>query len=276
MNPIVSTITPCFRMERYLKKFLDELPNQTMFNELQVVLDHNEPTEQELIWVKDFQEKYPGRLKHIITNPVKPIGTSMNTCIKESDGEFLTIWNVDDLRTPNSLEIQVNLLRNTPCDVANGNFVIVPSFGSTVGKFIDHTIYTPKEFLRSMVLGPFFMFRKFLLEKSGMFDEQLKSGADFDLAIRLAVFGKVETTKEILGYYLDEGKGASTNGDGRQPLERTVIELRYGILDKVEQTLMHKALVGYDVRHVVIDGKKIYVGDIIPQYSDLLSTNRKP
>ncbi len=41
-----------------------------------------------------------------------------------------------------------------------------------------------------MILGPFFMVRRTLLDKTGWFDEQLKSGADFDLAMRMARCGK--------------------------------------------------------------------------------------
>ena len=35
--------------------------------------------------------------------------------------------------------------------------------------------------------------------------------------------------QEILGFYLNEGLGASTKPNSKQPLERTVIELRYGL-----------------------------------------------
>ena len=46
-KPLVSTITPCFRMKRYLQGFLESLPKQTFFEQLEVVLGHNEPTEEE-------------------------------------------------------------------------------------------------------------------------------------------------------------------------------------------------------------------------------------
>jgi len=50
----------------------------------------------------------------------------MNTCIKEAKGEYVTIWNVDDLRTPNSLEMQMKALDENP-DIAltYGDFIIV-------------------------------------------------------------------------------------------------------------------------------------------------------
>jgi hypothetical protein len=108
-----------------------------------------------------------------------------------------------------------------------------------------------------MILGPFFMFRKSLIEKCGYFDEQLRSGADFDFAVRATHHAnKIGYSKSILGYYLDEGKGLSTRGDGLQEVERTVIELRYGILDKVDHKFVERAN-QYDIKNIKIAGKDI-------------------
>lgn len=268
-NILVSTITPCYKGENYLEKFLCELPLQTYFEHMEVVLDHNEPTDKELALVKAFQKAYPNKIKHIIVNPVEPIGTSMNRCIQEASGKYVCIWNIDDLRTPNSIESQAKFLdENLEYDVVHGNFTIVNQFGSQQGNNIDHTwtLQQPNELTRGMMLGPFFMWRKSLCDKAGYFDEQLKTGADFDLAIRLASFAKIGMTKEMLGYYLDEGKGASTNGSEKQPIERTVIELRYNILDKVEEKWLPKALSQYQYQVIYNFGKKILVEDM---YKDL-------
>jgi len=264
-KPLVSTITPCYKMEKYLKLFLEKIPEQTYFENIQIVLDHNEPTNEELVWVEEFNKKFPGKIKHLVTNPVIPIGTSMNKCIQESDGNLLTIWNVDDLRTPDSIEKQVECYLKTGCNTIHGNFIIVNKFGSKTGKFIDHsfTLDYPENLLRGMHLGPFFMFEKEILEKSKSFDEQLKSGADFDLALRLALVGSVSMAPGILGYYLDEGLGASTRGDLLQPIERTLIEMRYKIEDKIDQRFI--PLVeekGYDKDNLICYGKKIPVKKI--------------
>lgn len=275
-KPLVSTITPSFRMERYLKEFLDQLPNQTIFDRLQVVLDHNEPTEQELKWVAEFQEKHPGVLKHIVVNPVEPIGTSMNRCIREADADVVCIWNVDDLRPPDSLESQLVVLQNEDCDVTYGNFIIVNKFPATEGRFVNQAWYDQWqiEYTRSMILGPFPMWKKALCDKAGLFDENLKSGADFDLAIRLAIHGKVKPTRKVVGYYLDEGRGASTRGDGRQPTERTVIELRYGILDKIDTRFIPKAVTEFNIRSISFGGKSYHVTDFVPDYDQFLKKNR--
>lgn len=267
-QPLVSTITPCFRMKRYLKKFLEWLPEQDVFEKLEIVLDHNEPDEEEIKWVQDFQEKYPNRIKHIIVEKVDPIGVSMNRCIKEASGEFVSIWNVDDLRTSVSISQQVEALQKTPgAEIAFGDYKIVTSFGMTEGEIVEHDQFPETEFTRGMIFGPFIMFRKSLCEKAGYFDEALKSGADFDLSVRLALHGKAVKTKGLLGYYLNEGLGASTRPNSLQPIERTVIELRYGIYDKIEYQYLPKAL-NYDIRHIELDGQKLNVSDFVPDYEN--------
>ena len=261
-------------MANYLPLFLEWLPKQTWFDKIEIVLDHNEPTPEEVKLVKDFQKKHLGRIKHIIVDKVDPIGTSMNRCIRESSAELLTIWNVDDLRTDDSIEQQATALLNSPdVGVVYGNYRIVRKFGSTEGKLIDHSIYSPAELTRSMIIGPFFMFRKSLLEKAGMFDEQLKQGPDYDLAVRLALWGKAARTKKELGYYLDEGKGASTRPDSLQPIERTVIDLRYFIWDKVYPEHFEKALT-YNIHQLKFDKKWENVSKYIPDY-ELFATNQQ-
>lgn len=260
MNKI-STITPCYKMGKYLPKFLEELDKQTIFPNFEIVLDLNDPEPWELELVKHYIDKYPkGVIKLIVTTPVKPIGVSMNTCIKESTGDYLTIWNVDDLREPDSLEQQVKILDENPdVDIVNTNFKIVTSFGSKIGQQIDHTIHSDSEYKRGMILGPFFMFRKSICEKAGYFDEQLKSGADFDFAIRLAYNGKIMFSEGNGGFYLNEGLGASTSGD-RQPIEKTFIYLRYGINDKIisENCQYYIDRIGeYDIDNITCYGKKI-------------------
>jgi len=248
----VSTITPCYNMARYMEGFLLNLSEQT-HEDLEVVLDHNNPTDEEVAMVQSYNEIHDN-IFHIQVEGVDPIGVSMNRCIENASGDYLCLWNVDDLRTPRSIEIMANNLDENPdVDFVYGNFIIVPTFGGTQGQLVDET--GKEEWLtKGMILGPFFMFRKSAIKKSGMFDEQLVSGADFDLALRLAFNGKGLHIPEILGYYLNEGMGASTRPNSKQPLERTVIELRYG-LNVLEPHLIPDAM-KYDVENIIVDDIK--------------------
>ena len=251
----VSSITPCFNMERYMEGFLENLSTQT-HKDLEIVMDHNNPSDREMEIIEKYQETNDNLL-HIKVDGVDPIGISMNRCIEYATGDYLCIWNVDDLRTPDSIEVMAKTLDENPdIDFVYGNFVIVNKFGDTNGRIVDET-GREDELTYHMILGPFFMFRKSILEKTNVFDDQLLSGADYDLALRLAFNGKGMhiPRPHILGYYLDEGMGASTRPNSKQPIEQTVIEMRYGLKIK-NQHLIEKSKQDYDVNHIIVDGKK--------------------
>ena len=235
-----------------MEGFLENLSTQT-HKDLEIVMDHNNPSDREMEMIEKYQETNDNLL-HIKVDGVDPIGISMNRCIEYATGDYLCIWNVDDLRTPDSIEVMAKALDDNPdVDFVYGNYHVVPSFGSKEGHIVDEA--GKEEWLKiGMILGPFFMFRKSAIEKAGVFDEQLVSGADYDLALRLAFNGKGMHIPNILGYYLNEGMGASTRPDSKQPLERTVIELRYGIRI-LEPRLVPQTRV-YDVENIIVDGKK--------------------
>ena len=253
----VSTITPCYNMSKYMKGFLDNLSTQT-HKDLEVVLDHNDPSDDEVKLVEEYNEQHDNIL-HIKVEGVDPIGTSMNRCIEYATGDYLCIWNVDDLRTPDSIEVMAKALDENPdVDFVYGNYIIVPKFGSTEGQYVDET-GREDELTTGMILGPYFMFRKSLLEKSGVFDEQLVQGADYDLALRLAFNAKGLHLPINLGYYLNEGLGQSTKPDSKQPIERTVIELRYNI--RVLEPHLVPYTRTYDVGNIIVDEEKIPVSN---------------
>jgi len=241
-----------------MKGFLDNLSTQT-HKDLEIVLDHNDPSDEEVKLVEEYNEQYDNIL-HIKVEGVDPIGTSMNRCIEYATGDYLCIWNVDDLRTPDSIELMAKALDENPdVDFVYGNYVIVPKFGGTEGQYVDET-GREDELKTGMILGPYFMFRKSILEKSGVFDEQLVQGADYDLALRLAFNGKGLHLPVNLGYYLNEGLGQSTKPNSKQPIERTVIELRYRI-NVLEPHLVPYTR-SYDVDNIIVDEEKIPVSNL--------------
>ena len=254
----VSTITPCFNMSKYMKGFLDNLSTQT-HKDLEIVLDHNDPSDEEVKLVEEYNEEYDNIL-HIKVEGVDPIGTSMNRCIEYATGDYLCIWNVDDLRTPDSIEVMAKALdENTDVDFVYGNYYIVPNYGLKQGQLVDES--DKSDLLKvGMILGPFFMFRKSALKKAGMFDEQLMSGADYDLALRLAFNAKGLHLPINLGYYLNEGLGQSTKPNSKQPIERTVIELRYNI--RVLEPHLVPYTREYDVENIIVDEEKIAVSNL--------------
>jgi glycosyltransferase involved in cell wall biosynthesis len=236
--PLVTAIVPVYKSSQYIEVFLKQLTSQTIFKEIEVILDLNEPSSFELRTAKKYLAKHPDQIKVIISNPRISIAASMNKCMKNSRGRFIAIWNIDDLRTPESLELQSSfLLKNKSFVAVSGAYKVVNVFKSKQGELVLKKNIPVDSLLKEMHLGPFFMFRKEILHKVGFFDEQFEIAADFDFAIRVARYGKVYFLQQLLGYYLDSGVGASTSPGIKQPIERTVIQMRYGAYLDIEQNL---------------------------------------
>jgi len=248
----VSTISACYKSGKYLKGFLDNVKSQT-HKDLEIVLDHNEPTDEEIMLVEDYNKTHDN-IFHIQVEGVDPLGISWNRCIEFASGDYLCIWNVDDLRTPDSIEVMAKTLDENPdVDFVYGNYHIVSEFGLTQGQSVDET-GREDELSTGMILGPFFMFRKSFLKMTGVFDEQFTCCNDYDLAMRFARCGKGMHIPKIVGYYLNEGLGQSTKSDSVQPIERTVIELRYNI--RVLEPHLVPHIKNYDVENIIVDDVK--------------------
>jgi len=201
-------------------------------------------------------------LINYIIVPKELLAISMNRCIKESTGQYLCIWNVDDLRTPNSLELMAKVLDEHPeIEFTYGDYIIVNQWLKKEGRLITEPEFERQEFIRSMHLGPFYMWRRRASEKIGYFDEQCLQGADYEYAARLAVEYQGKKTHGLLGYYLDEGLGLSTKRATLQPIERTFIELRYGVYRKLDFWYYKRAL-KYDLGQV-LEGNKLTDIDVL-------------
>ena len=61
----VSILTSCYRGIQYLPKYFDNVASQTLFQQLEIVFIHNEPSADELLLIRNFSAKYPNQIQHI-------------------------------------------------------------------------------------------------------------------------------------------------------------------------------------------------------------------
>ena len=266
----VSAIVSCFNGQKYLPAFLDNCAAQTISARTEIILVHNNPSENEINIIHQFQEKHPGLINHIIV-PREPLAVSTNRAIKVAAGEYVCIWNVDDLRTEDSLELMERTLDENPNNAFTyGDYIIVNQWQKTQGRKIITPEFEKLKCIQEMHLGPFYMWRKSLCATVGYWDEQFKSGGDFDYATRLAVESEGLKTRGLLGYYLDEGLGLSTGKTPWQPIERTVIELRFGVYHKLDFWYYNRAK-KYRIVEILLDGKWFPLQNFVPHYRDFIS-----
>jgi len=240
MNKKVTIILSLFNVEKYLERYFKNVLNQEGVKNIELSIVHNQATSME----KNIIQKYKNKLNITYQEvPLESLYKSWNRAILQSSGEYLVCWNVDDLRECNSIKKMVETLdKNQNIGFTYGDIIIVNSFGKKKGKYVKTPEFTKHLGTTGAIGGPFFMWRRCLIDKIGYFDEQFKSGGDFDYTVRLSIFSRGMKTNGLIGYFLNNGSGLSTKSTELQVLERTAIQLRYGIWHTIDINYINKAL----------------------------------
>jgi GT2 family glycosyltransferase len=269
----VSVITSCFKGEKYLEPFISQLKKQSFFSVLEWIFVHNEPSLRELEIIREFGEEFPGKLKHIIKNPVEPISASWNRGWNTAEAEYVCIWNLDDCRPYDSLQRQVETLEHNPdCVMSYGDYMVVTQYGSTVGEKIKTHPYNAFLFQRKFPGGACMVWRRNVLDRLGYFDEQLQIACDYDLVTRAAASGlKMCKTSGLVGYFTNESKGLSTiKGANKEVVERTVVQMRYGMFDKVVQENLLLGAEKYRISEILVENDWFPIENFVKGYSTFI------
>jgi len=231
MTPKISVILSLYRAERFLRLYFESVLEQSVLDLVELSIVHNDPTEEERAIIDEFET----RIRMVRCDvPRESLYVSWNRAIAQSSGEYLVCWNVDDLRSKKSLEYMANTLnKDSSIGWTYGDFVVSKIFGETQGVLIKPPEWSRELGTRGAIGGPFFMWRRNLISSVGWFDEQFRSGGDFDYTVRLSLASKGARIPVTLGYFLDERSGLSTLGE-LQAIERTAIQLRYGIYETLD------------------------------------------
>lgn len=276
-TPRLSVLASVYRGEKYLPAYLLELQRQTLFPQLEVLFVCNEPSATELQTVQAFKHQYPQQVQILNVHPKETLGASWNRAWKLAQAPFLAIWNIDDRRMPDSLERQVTAIETYDWALCYGDYVAVAQYGDTLGRYFATPPYEVSHFQRAFAQsGAFWVLEKHVAARLGYFDEQLRVAADMDYSFRMAAnklqMGRVDG---LLGFFTDASEGLSTREGGREAiLERTVVQLRYGVYDKVRPEF-RAAAQAFNLDSVQNFGGWRPLTELVPDYAQFLA-RRKP
>lgn len=274
--PELSILVSVYHGEQYLPAFFENVQAQTCFSRAEVILVLNEPSPEENKQVAKFKEKFAEQVRVLTVTPKEHLGASWNRAWRQAAAPFLAIWNIDDRRPADALERQLAAIRQQDLALCYGDYVRVSHYGETQGEVRAAPPYSAGHFARSFAQGgAFWILRRELAKRAGYFDEQLQVAADMDYSLRLAnlqvPMGKVDG---IVGYFTDAAVGLSTRDEGRQSqLERTVVQLRYGVFDKVDPQL-RPATQTYRLDAIRAFGEWTPLASLLPEYQSLLRSRR--
>ncbi|HEY4109078.1 glycosyltransferase [Puia sp.] len=259
----ISVITSLYRCTAFLQDFLLHYSRIKNIDECELILVHNDPTAEELDMINNFTQPRIN-LVHIVVKR-EGLYASWNRAIDAASGEYLAVWNVDDIRTPDSLLAQKNALEQTNAALSYGDFYGTRTYGPNADKLYQYPEYDRciKEAFRRHIIGCFPMWRKTIHKELGYFDEQFRLVSDYEFQLRVIRRLPLAKAASVLGYYLEHAGHKLSSNRRVQRRERTAVQLRYHMFDKLLLHVLPFAF-RYRLNHILSFGKWVPVRSILP------------
>ena len=250
----ISVLTSLYNCEDFLQGYFHALAKIEGTEQIEVLLLHNAPQEKELAIIGEHLPSFDF-VRHIIIPERETLYRTWNRGIQLSEGEYITVWNVDDVRFPGSIIQQAEALDNNPqAAISYGDIWISRQYGVPGGIKSKNLVFdssSQKEFLLEYYVSCFQMWRKSIHQTIGYYDEQFKCIADFDFQIRAALHFPFVKIEDTLGIYLED-QPHKLSYNGLQPYEHNVLYLRYGNCKYLNFFLLPKTKKEYQSKRILI------------------------
>jgi len=209
-KPLISVIIPVKGRINVFKEAIESIYNQTYKN-FEIIVSETSPEKETETIIENFKNKGLNITHLKNTDDTKGISYSRNRAIEISNGEYITFLDSDDLWYPKKLELQLQKYEQSPNLGLLYHDVI--SFDNN-RKAPDHNYfyfneskpYKGKCFLNlytsyNIIPTSSVMTKKEVLEKIGLFDENLSANEDRDLWIRISQKYDIDYIDQPLGKY---------------------------------------------------------------------------
>jgi len=201
--PKVSVIIPTHNRAEFLRSAIASVLNQT-FQDFEIVIidDASKDHTQEVI--ANFNDI---RIKAIHNQSSKGAAGARNIALINTSGEYIAFLDDDDEWLPEKLKIQTCLLDKSRPEVGGiYTYSFIKEKGS--GRVLSICNHEIKDFSEENVITTSsVLLRRECFEKCGLFDENMPTGSDYDMWIRISEKFSFEVIKDALvNYYTHENR----------------------------------------------------------------------
>jgi glycosyltransferase involved in cell wall biosynthesis len=227
---MISIIIPCYNVDKYIKRCLDSLVSQTIFNQLQIICVDDGSSDCTADLIRGYQSQYQNIILKTQTNQGQ--SAARNKGLKFANGDFIGFIDSDDWVNNCYYEELLKAISDSHADIAFCNMVTVHENGKVdpsnargypIDQFSCLDLSDKSE--RKIIIKTFLMdrvsvspcnklIRSELLKKSelqfsiGLYNEDMEF--TFDL---LMIANKItKTEKSVYSYWQRTGSTTSESG----------------------------------------------------------------
>lgn len=211
-----SIIIPLFNKEKFIKNTIDKVLSQS-FQDFEIIIIDDGSTDDSGKIVKNIEDK---RIRYFWQEN-SGVSVARNRGIALAERDYICFLDADDEWALDFLEKMKNIIEkfssysvfSTGIEIDTGEKVIPALY--TLSNPVADNIYVEDYFKGSMkypiISISSSVFHRFVFQNVGAFDEDMRSGEDTDLWIRIGKSYDVIFLDEILCRYMFDNQGLSKN-----------------------------------------------------------------
>ncbi|MEM7760200.1 MAG: glycosyltransferase family A protein [Cyanobacteria bacterium P01_A01_bin.40] len=208
--PKVSVIIAAYNLMAYLPETINNVLAQT-YTDFELIVVDDGSSDHTSEWV----DQVPDPRVRLITQTNMGLAGASNTGIINSQGEYITFIDADDLWSPTKLEQQVKILdRHPEVGIVYTWVTYMNDAGESTGRVVkpeaDGYIWQDLIKVNQIECGSVVMVRRSCFDEVGLFHTELNAyGQDWDMWLRLALKYQFKVIRQPLVYYRQRASSSS-------------------------------------------------------------------
>ncbi len=256
-EPLISIVVPTYNTPKhFLTEMIDSVLAQSYSNWELCIADGNSQTADTIKLLKEYVQK-DKRIKVSFLEENLGISGNTNACLELAAGEYIGLFDHDDLLTPNALYEVVKVLNeDKSLDFIYSDEDKTDEEGK---EFFDPHFkpdWSPDTLRSYNYICHFTVFRRNLLEKVGGFNKEFDGSQDYDLFLRLTeATSRIYHISKILYHWRVHRNSTAANLDAKEytvDAARRALQAhlnRQGINGKIEPGLIRGThRVNYEIK----------------------------
>ncbi len=219
LEPLVSVIVSTYNSAELLRDCLDDLEQQSIADQLEIIVIDSGSQQDERAVVEDFQSRY-ANIVYLRTEQRETIYAVWNRGAQAARGQYITNANTDDAHHPQALEKLVAALESHPhADLAYAScqWTNVPNQridSGSVFRTVEYPEFHPGLAMLFCFLGPHPLWRRRVFDRIGYFDPTYQAAGDYEFQMRFVAAGlQAVKVPEVLSTFYQNTRGLTLGSD---------------------------------------------------------------